>query len=517
MEELYPLILAILSGVFVGIIISIFYNHLRNTKNEKNALGILEKAAKDAERMRKEAILEAKEEAHKIKIEADRDIKNRKAETVQVEKRLNQRENNLEKRDNNLQNRENLIDQREKNLNNRHQKLQDKEVKLEKALKEQLEVLEKIASLTVAEAKDQIMSRVEEDMEYEIASFIKQKEEDAELEADKRSKELMALAMQKYASEVTNEVTVSTVDLPNDDIKGKIIGREGRNIRTFEALTGVDLIIDDTPDVVVLSGFDPVRREVAKLSLEKLIKEGRINPTRIEDVVEQNRKDIEKRMREIGEETCFELGIKKPHQEIIKLIGRLSFRTSYGQSALQHSKEVAFLSGILAAEIGENQQLAKRAGLLHDIGKAIDHEADGSHVELGYDVARRYRENSVVLNSIVSHHGNEEADNTISVIVAAADALSAARPGARSDSLQNYIKRLEKLETIASSYKGVDKAFALQAGREVRIIVKPDVVDDVKSHKLARDIKEKIENDMQYPGTIKVTVIRETRAEEVAR
>jgi len=517
MEELFMRILLTLSGVFVGIIISMFYNHLRNLKNEKNALGIIEKATKDAQRMRKEAILEAKEEAHKIKIEADKEIKSRKAETVHTEKRLNQREGNLEKRDNNLQNRENLIDQRERNLNNRHQKLQEKEVKLEGVLKEQLDILEKIAGLTISEAKEKIMARVESDLEYEIASFIKQKEEDAESIADKKSKEIMAMAMQKYASDVTNEVTVSTVDLPNDDIKGKIIGREGRNIRTFEALTGVDLIIDDTPDVVVLSGFDPVRREVAKLSLEKLIKEGRINPTRIEDVVEQNRKDIEKRMREIGEETCFELGIKKPHQEIIKLIGRLSFRTSYGQSALQHSKEVAFLSGILAAEIGENQQLAKRAGLLHDIGKAIDHEADGSHVELGYDVARRYRENAVVLNSIVSHHGNEEATSTISVIVAAADALSAARPGARSDSLENYIKRLEKLEAIASGYEGVDKAFALQAGREVRIIVKPDVVDDVKSHKLARDIRDKIENDMQYPGTIKVTVIRETRAVQEAK
>ncbi len=374
-----------------------------------------------------------------------------------------------------------------------------------------------ISKLTEEEARKKVMVNVENKMSAEVVSYMKEREEEAKRKADKKANELLANAVQRYASDVVNEVTVTTVDIPNEDIKGRIIGREGRNIRTFEALTGVDLIIDDTPDVVVLSGFDPVRRETARIVLEKLIKEGRINPTRIEEVVKSVQKEMDSFIINKGEETVFELGIGKVHHEITRMIGRLHFRTSYGQNALQHSKEVAFLSGMLAAEIGEDQILAKRAGLLHDIGKAIDHEAEGSHVELGLEVGKRYKEHSVVINAIGSHHGNVEPDNIISVLVAAADALSAARPGARSDSLENYIKRLEQLESLTKEFEGVETAYALQAGREVRVVVNPSQIDDNKTYILAKDIKESIENNLQYPGTIKVVVIRETRADAEAK
>ena len=354
-------------------------------------------------------------------------------------------------------------------------------------------------------------------MSREITTYIKERENEAKLEADKNAKDLMVLSMQRYAADISNEQTVTVVSLPNDEIKGRIIGREGRNIRTLEAITGVDLIIDDTPEAVVLSSFDPLRREIARLTLESLLKDGRIHPTRIEELYDKISKEMKNKIIEYGNEALFEVGIGKLDSELVEILGKLHFRTSYGQNALQHSKEVANLAGILAGELGENVALAKRAGLLHDIGKAIDHEMEGSHVEIGIDIAKKFKENEVVINSIASHHGDTEAKSVIAVLVAVADALSASRPGARNDSLENYLKRLEQLESIGNDINGVEKTFAVQAGRELRVIVKPEEIDDLTSHKIARDIKEKIESTMQYPGTIKVTVIRETRATEEAK
>ena len=354
-------------------------------------------------------------------------------------------------------------------------------------------------------------------MAKEIAEFIREKEAEAKMEVDKKAKNLLVESMEKYASDVTNEQTVSVVNLPNDDMKGRIIGREGRNIRTIEAVTGVDLIIDDTPEAIVLSSFDPLRREIARQTIEALIKDGRIHPSRIEELYDKTCKELNVKIREYGEEAMFELGITKMDPELVTILGKLNFRTSYGQNALKHSKEVAHLAGIMAAELGENVALAKRAGLLHDIGKAIDFEVEGSHVEIGANIAKKYGEDSVVLNAIESHHGDKKPNCVISVLVAIADSLSAARPGARNDSLENYVKRLEQLESIATDFDGVDKAYAMQAGRELRVIVKPDKIDDIGSYKTARDIKTRIEKEMQYPGTVKVTVIRETRAVEEAR
>jgi len=361
------------------------------------------------------------------------------------------------------------------------------------------------------------MNEVKEKMQIEVATYIRDEEEKAKLEAKNKSKNIMSLAMQKYASETTTETTVTVVDIPNDEMKGRIIGREGRNIRTIEALTGVDLIIDDTPDAVVLSGFDPVRREVAKRALTKLVQDGRIHPGRIEEVVEKSREEVETYLHEAGEDAVFRLGIGRIHLEIIKMLGRLNFRTSYGQNVLKHSIEVAFLAGKLAAEIGEDEILARRAGLLHDIGKAIDHEVEGSHVDIGINLATRYREPKEVIDAISSHHGDTEATIVIGVLVAAADALSAARPGARNESVENYIQRLQQLESISNDVPGVEKSYAIQAGREIRVIVKPDEIDDLQAFTVAREIKDKIEQQMAYPGTIKVTVIRETRATDIAK
>ena len=361
------------------------------------------------------------------------------------------------------------------------------------------------------------MKKVEEEMNKEISIYLKDREDEAKLEADKKAREILVSSMQRYSNDVTNEQTVSTVELPNDEMKGRIIGREGRNIRTIEAVTGVDLIIDDTPEVIVLSSFDPLRRQMAKVTLETLIKDGRIHPARIEELYDKVCEDYKKIIREKGEEALFELGISKMAPELVETIGKLAFRTSYGQDALAHSKEVAHLAGLMAAEIGENVALAKRAGLLHDIGKAIDFEVEGSHVEIGADLAKKHNEDKVVINAIESHHGDKRSEHVISELVAIADALSAARPGARNDSLENYVKRLEELENIANEIEGVDKTFAMQAGRELRVVVKPDQIDDLTSYKVAREIKDKIEDTLQYPGTIKVVVIRETRAEEVAK
>ena len=361
------------------------------------------------------------------------------------------------------------------------------------------------------------MKKVEEEMSTEITSYIKEQEEEAKLVVDKKAKELLVSSMQKYSQDMANEHTVSTIELPNNEMKGRIIGREGRNIRTIESITGVDLIIDDTPEVIVISSFDPLRREIAKITIETLIKDGRIHPTRIEEIYDKTVKEMKQKIIEYGNDALFKLGITRVPTELIEIIGKLHFRTSYGQNALQHSMEVASLAGVMAAELGENVSLAKRAGLLHDIGKAIDHEIEGSHVDIGVEIAKKYKENDVVINAIASHHGDTESTSVISTLVQIADALSASRPGARNDSLENYIKRLEQLENMTLDIKGIEKSYALQAGRELRILVKPEEVDDLTSHKIAREIKEKIEKEMQYPGTIKVTVIRETRVTEEAK
>lgn len=490
---------------------------MRGSSALKKAEQIIEDAKKEADKTRRDNILECKEETHRLRVEAEKEIKEKKVEIKEAEERIFTREANMDRRDSTLQNREEMLEEKENNLINKQKDVQKEQEEVEKIKNEQVALLEHIAGYSKEQARELVLKRVEDMMNLEIAAYIKERENEARLEADKKSKSLLISCMQKYASDVANEQTVTVVSLPNDEMKGRIIGREGRNIRTIEAVTGVDLIIDDTPEAIVLSSFDPFRREIAKLTIETLIKDGRIHPTRIEEVYDKVSKDMQAKVREYGEEALFELGITKVESDLIDLIGKLHFRTSYGQNALKHSIEVAHLSGLVAAEMNENVMIAKRAGLLHDIGKAIDHEIEGSHVTIGSELARKYKENETVINAIESHHGDTEATNVIAVIVAIADTLSASRPGARSDSLENYVKRLQDLEAIASGFEGIDKTYAVQAGREIRVIVKPEEIDDVGSYKVARDIKTKIENELQYPGTIKVTVIREVRAQEEAK
>ena len=483
----------------------------------KKAEKLLNDAKKEAEKHKRDSILELKEESYKLKTETDKEIKEKKLELASSEERLLVREQSLDKREEMLQNRDNMLVEKDNNLNALQKKIQEKELKMDELLKTEMEKLESIAKFSKEQAHKQILERVERDMAKEIALLIKEKEAEAKLEVDKKAKDLLVNSMQRYSNDVTNLQTVTTIALPNDDMKGRLIGREGRNIRTIEAVTGVDLIIDDTPEAIVVSSFDPFRREIAKITIETLIKDGRIHPTRIEEIYDKVCKDMNARVIELGNETLIELGLTKFDPELVTLIGKLNFRTSYGQNALQHSKEVAHLSGLIAGELGENINLAKRAGLLHDIGKSIDYEIEGSHVDIGVDIAKKYKEDKTVINAIHSHHGDTDAKSVIAVIVQIADTLSAARPGARNDSMENYIKRLEQLEEIGNSFEGVEKTYAMQAGREVRVIVKPDEIDDLTSFKVARDIKEKIESEMQYPGTIKITVVRETRAEEIAK
>lgn len=410
-----------------------------------------------------------------------------------------------------------MLDERDNNLLTKQKELQEKEAKMEDMLKEEIKKLESISKITKDKAKDLIMKRVENEMALEMTNYIKEKEREAKLIVNDKAKDLIVSSMQRYSEDVASEQTVSTINLPNDEMKGRLIGREGRNIRTIESVTGVDLIIDDTPETIVISSFDPLRREIARVTIETLIKDGRIHPSRIEEIYDKVEKDMNNKITEIGTNALFELGITNVEPDLVHLIGKLNFRTSYGQNALKHSIEVANLAGLMASEIGENISLAKRAGLLHDIGKSIDYEVEGSHIEIGMDIAKKFHENEIVMNAIASHHGDEAQTSIISVLIQVADTLSAARPGARNDSLENYIKRLEQLEEIGSSFEGVEKAYAMQAGREIRVMVKPEEVDDSTSIKMARDIKAKIESEMQYPGTIKITVIRETRAQEEAK
>ncbi len=515
--QVISIILTLLIGIFIGTIAMIVISNIKGNNAEKKAAKFLEDAKKEAEKQKRDRLLEIKEESYKLKQELDADLKIKKEEMKETENRLLQREANLDKRDEMLQKRDAMLDEKDSSVLAKQKELQEKELKLDEMFKEEMTLLETIAKFSKEKAHDMIMKRVENDMAKEIADYCKEQEREAKLISHEKARQIIVESMERYSEDVASEQTVSTINLPSDDMKGRLIGREGRNIRTIESVTGVDLIIDDTPEAIVISSFDPLRREIAKITIETLIKDGRIHPARIEEVYDKVCKDINTKITELGSETIYELGITKMEPELVNLIGKLNYRTSYGQNALQHSKEVANLTGLMASELGENVMLAKRAGLLHDIGKSIDFEIEGSHVEIGIDIAKKYHEDDIVINAIASHHGDAEKNSIIAVLVEIADTLSAARPGARNDSLDNYIKRLEQLEEIGNSFEGVEKTFAMQAGREVRVMVKPEEVDDAKSYKIAREMKEKIESEMQYPGTIKIIVIRESRAQEEAK
>jgi ribonuclease Y len=477
---------------------------------EKQARRIIEEAAKEAEGKKREALLEAKEEVLKLKNEAERENRERRQELQRMEKRLAQKVEALEAKLERVQ-------KREEELSRKEAKVTDLQTELEKLHQQRLAELEQVSGMTLEQAREALLAEVEKEMQQETAKLIRDIEARAKEEGERRAKEIIASAIQRCAADQVGETTVSVIPLPNDEMKGRIIGREGRNIRAFENLTGVDLIIDDTPEAVILSSFDPVRREVARLALERLVSDGRIHPARIEEMVEKAQKEVDRQIWEAGEQAAFEAGVAGLHEELIKLLGRLRFRTSYGQNVLQHSLEVMRLAGLMAAELGVNVALAKRAGLLHDIGKAVDREAEGPHVAIGVELARKYGEDPEVLHAIAAHHGDEEPQTVEAVLVQAADAISAARPGARRETLEAYIKRLTKLEEIAGSFQGVEKAYAVQAGREIRVMVKPERVDDLAMVRLARDIAGKIEGEMEYPGQVKVVIIRETRAVEYAK
>ena len=479
-------------------------------KAEDKAREIIDEALKDAENKKRDILLTAKEEAMKTQTDLEKEVKERRNEIQRMEKRVLSREENLDKKSDTLERREQSLSAREANLSRKQAEVDELSAKRQQEL-------ERISGLTSEQAKEYLLKTVEDDVKHETAVMIKEMETRAKEEADKKAKEYVVTAIQKCAADVVSESTISLVQLPNDDMKGRIIGREGRNIRTLETLTGVDLIIDDTPEAVVLSSFDPVRREVARIALEKLIVDGRIHPARIEEMVEKAKKEVETMMREEGEAATLEVGVHGLHPELVKLLGRMKFRTSYGQNALKHSIEVAELSGLIAGEIGEYVKLAKRAGLLHDIGKSIDHEMEGSHVTIGVDLCRKYKENATVINAVASHHGDVEAETLIACIVQAADTISAARPGARRETLETYTTRLTKLENIANEFKGVDKSFAIQAGREIRVMVVPDHVTDADMVILGREIAKRIEDELEYPGQIKISLIRESRVTDYAK
>ena len=477
---------------------------------EAEATRLINEAIRSGESRKKEMLLEAKDEIHKSRTEYEKEVKERRAELSKTERRLEQKEATLDKKSE-------AFEKKEEELALKLQKVAETQAEVDAAKAAQIKALEVISGLTQEQAKQTLLQSVEEDVRHETAVKIKEIEQQMKDECDEKAREILSIAIQRCAADHAAEATVSVVALPNDEMKGRIIGREGRNIRTLETITGVDLIIDDTPEAITVSSFDPVRREIARLALEKLIADGRIHPTRIEDMVEKSRKEVDRTIREEGERACYEAGVHNLNPELIKILGRQKYRTSYGQNVLNHSMEVAHIAGLMAAELGVDVALAKRAGLLHDLGKSIDHEVEGSHVQLGADIARKYKENPVVVNAIEAHHGDVEPKTVIAVLVQAADAVSAARPGARRENVENYIRRLQKLEELTGSYPGVEKAFAIQAGREVRIMVKPEVVSEDNMVLLARDVAKKIESELEYPGQIKVNVIRETKAVEYAK
>ena len=486
-------------------------------KAEQEAEQIRQTAERESKSHRKEMLIEAKEEARKYREEIEKEFKSERQGLKQLEIRLTERAYSLDRKDENLTNKEKLLESKEQSLTDKTKHINEREKQIGELEGQKQAELERVAVMTISEAREVILTETENNLTHEIATKIKDAEREIRDKSSKMAKDILAQAMQRMAGEYAAEQTITTVHLPDDSMKGRIIGREGRNIRTFESLTGVDVIIDDTPEVVVLSGFDPVRREIARLTLEALIQDGRIHPARIEELVEKNRREMGHRIREYGEAAAFEIGALNLHPDLIKIMGRLHFRTSYGQNVLQHSIEVGKMAGILAGELGENVALARRAGFLHDMGKAIDREVEGSHVEIGAEFARKYKESPVVVNAIASHHGDVEPESVIAVLVAAADALSSARPGARNESMENYIKRLRDLENIATSFDGVKSSYALQAGREIRIVVQPNKISDDEVTILAHKVREKIENNLDYPGNIKVTVIRELRAVDYAK
>jgi ribonuclease Y len=503
-------VVALLIGLVGGFLGRKYMAEARIDTAEALAKKLVVDAEREADNLKREAQVEAKDEVLSMRADADREIKSRRSDFQRQERRLTQREESLESK-------EIEAEKRDKRIGSWEEHLKSQESKLMKAAAEQKKLLEKVARMTAQEAKDHLMASVVDDVKRESAVFIKEEESRAREEAEKRARKIISLAIQRCASEHVAETTVSVVPLPGDEMKGRIIGREGRNIRTFENLTGINLIIDDTPEAVILSSFDPVRREIARLTLEKLISDGRIQPARIEEMYEKSKAEVENQIREAGEEAAFEVGIHNLNKELVRALGRLKFRTSYGQNVLMHSLEVAHLSGIMAAELGLDPKLPKRAGMLHDIGKAIDHEVEGSHALIGAELTKRLGEAGTITHAVEAHHGEVEVKTIEAVLVQAADAISAARPGARRETLESYIKRLEKLETLADSFQGVEKAYAMQAGREIRIVVQSDSVDDLGSAVLARDIAKEVEEQLDYPGQIKITVIRETRVVEYAK
>lgn len=497
-------------GLLIGYVIRKRTAEKKIKSAEEKAHSIVFEATKSAETTKKEKVIEAKEEIHKMRSELDKEKRDLRSENQRTERRLLQKEESLDKKSDNLERKEDSLSRKKKDLN-------DRQNKIDELFQKQMEELERISGLTIDEAKKQLLEDVEKEVRHDAVVMIKDIESKAKEDANKKAKEIIAYAIQKCAADYVAESTVSVVSLPNDEMKGRIIGREGRNIRALETLTGVDLIIDDTPEAVILSSFDPVRREIARLALEKLIVDGRIHPTRIEEMVEKSKKELDQHIKEVGENATFDCGIHNLHPELVKLIGRLQYRTSYGQNVLKHSLEVSYLAGLMAAELGADVRIAKRAGLVHDIGKAVDYEMEGTHIEIGMNLLKKYRESKDVIHAMSTHHGDYEPETIEAVLVTAADAVSAARPGARRETLDTYIKRLETLEAIANSYDGIDNSFAIQAGREIRVMVQPDKIDDDRMTLLAREISKRIEDELDYPGQIKVNVIRESRSVDYAK
>lgn len=510
MPEIIWLLVGLIAGVALGFVITRFVINNRTKRAADNADRIVKDAEKQAETLRREAMVEAKDAAYQLKADADKEVSERKKEIKLLENRMMQREESLDRRVESL-------DQREHQISSIAGQVEKKDKDLSAALGEASARLEQVARMSTDEARAELLNRVRDDVTHESAAIIRDSEQHTRAEADKRSREILSLAIQRVAADHAAEHTVSSVHIPSDDLKGRIIGREGRNIRTFEQITGINLIIDDTPETVVISSFDPVRREIGRITLENLITDGRIHPARIEEMFNKATELVNQQIQEAGEQAAFDTGIHDLHPEIIKTLGRLKFRTSYGQNVLNHSLEVAYLAGVMASELGLDPTQAKRAGLLHDLGKAIDHEIEGSHAVIGADLARRMGESSEIVHAIEAHHGDVDPSTVVAVLIQAADAVSAARPGARRETIESYIKRLEKLETIANSHKGVERTYAMQAGREVRVMVEPDKIDDADAVVLAHDIAKQIEDEMEYPGQIKVLVIRESRSIDYAK